>query len=110
MVRHRGLRLAMGTLGALLTRPRPALRFVRTRVARYARSWWRHRGGAPVPDSIAGERPIAVLSHIAVLTGARGAGVGRRLVEAFVDTARRSGAERVTLVTLDEDDGAGAFY
>ncbi len=110
MVRHRGLRLVAGAIAALLTRPRPALRFVRTRIGRYARSWWRHRGGAPEAGSGEAAEAIAVLSHLAVLPGARGTGVGGRLTDAFVDAARRSGAERVTLVTLDDEDGAGGFY
>lgn len=83
MVRHRGLRLAGGVTGALLTRPGPAIRFIRSRTKRYARSWWLHRGNAPELGSM-GEEPVAVLSHIAVLPGVRGAGVGTQLVDAFV--------------------------
>lgn len=110
LVRHRGPRLAFGAVGALLTRPRPALQFVRTRISRYARSWWRHRAGAPAASAAEGGELVAVLSHIAVLPGARKTGAGSRLTEAFVDAARRSGAERVALVTMEGEDGAGPFY
>lgn len=110
LIRHRAPRLAIGAVGALLTRPRPALLFMRTRVARYARSWWRHRGGAQAARQAEGEEAVAVLSHLAVLPGARGAGAGSQLADAFVDAARRSGAGLAALVTLDGEQGAGRFY
>ena len=113
-VRHRGVRLAVGGIGALLTRPRSALRFARTRIVRYARSWARHRrGGAGTGTGRSaenGEQAVAVLSHVAVLAGARGTGSGGRLVRAFVQAAGRSGAHRVTLVTLEDQRGAAEFY
>lgn len=110
-VRHRGVRLAVGGIGALLTRPRPALRFARTRIVRYARSWARHRrGGGAATGVDDDEQMIAVLSHVAVLAGARGTGSGGRLVRAFVEAAGRAGAQRVTLVTLEGERGADEFY
>lgn len=110
LIRYRGPRLAISAVGALLTRPRPALVFMRTRIVRYVRSWWRYRGGAPATSCAEGEEAVAVLSHLAVLPGARGAGAGSRLTHAFIDAARWSGAERVALVTLEGEEGAGPFY
>lgn len=110
-LRHRGPRLAARGFLALVSRPAPAVRFLRTRIARYGRSWWHHRrrGGRTAPAERMAER-IAVLSHVAVLPGARGTGTGGRLVGAFVAAARRSEADRLTLVTLEGDEGAGEFY
>ena len=109
-LRHRGLRLAARGLLALASRPALALRFLRTRVARYGGAWWRHRRGAGAATSEGAAGRLAVLSHVAVLPGARGTGTGRRLVDAFVAAARGSGVDRVTLVTLEGDEGAGEFY
>jgi len=47
MIRRRGVRLVTGGLLALASRPRPALRFVTTRLARYARAW---RARPPVKE------------------------------------------------------------
>ncbi|MBA3306126.1 MAG: GNAT family N-acetyltransferase [Thermoleophilaceae bacterium] len=42
--------------------------------------------------------------------GARGAGLGERLVATFLREARRAGAEQFTLTTLEGAAGASAFY
>lgn len=52
----------------------------------------------------------AVLSHVAVVPSARGAGIGGMLVDAFVSAARSAGAESVILTTQSGAAGAGAFY
>lgn len=110
-VRQRGLRLVLGGVTALVTRPRPALRFVRTRAGRYVRSWLRHRHGDGDAEPDRGDdRGVAVVSHVAVLPGARGSGSGGGLVREFVKAAGRSGASRVTLVTLEGEGGASGFY
>ena len=109
VLRHQGWRLAALGAAALAGRPLLAARFVRTRVARYARAWVRARRGAEAPQP-ADARATAFLSHVAVLDGARGTGVGSALVAAFAERARADGAERVTLTTLDGPDGAAAFY
>lgn len=106
VLRHRGLRLAFLGGMALAVRPRLALRFARTRIARYRRAWGR-RSAAPSPDP-AGQP--AVLSHVAVAPGAQGAGLGAQLVDAFVDAARAAGSQRVVLVTLAGESGAAGFY
>ena len=108
VLRHRGVRLAVRGAAALLVRPRVALRFVRTRVERYRGAWRRARGTASQrsPEAIG----TAVLTHVAILPGVQRAGVGERLVWAFVDAARSSGAEQIVLTTLDGPAGAAGFY
>lgn len=109
VIRHRGAALALYGAAGLVRRPGAALRFLRTRLRRYAGTWRRHRGsgGVPRPDS-AGD--AAVLSHVAILPGARRLGAGRLLVREFEAETRRRGAERAFLTTLTGEDGAGQFY
>ena len=111
VVRHRLLRLAFAGVLALAVRPRLAAAFLRTRAAHYARSLTRlRRRGVPAAGGPqAPGRPVAVLTHVAVASAARGRGVGARLTEAFVGTAH-SAAGRIALVTLAGDAGAGRFY
>ena len=106
VLRHRGLRLALLGGTALAVRPRLALRFARTRVARYGKAWRRRR---TPPTTETSEQP-AVLSHVAVAPGAGGAGLGGRLVDAFVDAARGAGCSSVVLSTLAGANGAAGFY
>ena len=106
VLRHRGFRLAALGSAALAVRPRLALRFARTRLVRYSRAL-RDEGVARVT---AKEGQPAVLSHVAVAPGADGAGLGGRLVEAFVEAARAAGAQCVVLATLSGEEGAAAFY
>lgn len=108
-IRRHGIRLVAGGLLALASRPRPALRFVTTRLSRYARAWHARPPGKELEAAGSTDTP-AVLSHVAVLPGARKSGVGGRLVSAFADAAVDAGADQATLVTLEDEDGAGAFY
>ena len=107
-LRHRGVGLALGGVVSLSLRPATAVRFLRTRTSRYIRGWRRNR--AATGDHSAPEAETAVLSHVAVVPGARGSGAGRRLVDAFVDHSRQRGAIGATLVTLESEEGAGRFY
>lgn len=107
LLRRRGIPMALLGAGAMLTRPRSTLRFLRTRLQRYRRTWRRHRSA--VEEGGEGS-PEAVLSHVAVLPGARGAGIGQRLVETFLGEAERAGCERVVLTTLEGESGAREFY
>lgn len=108
VLRHRGARLALHGAVGVARSPRAGSRFVRTRLGRYARAWRRHRGNATEQGSA--RRIPAVLTHVAVLPGARGLGAGRRLVDAFVDAARERSASWALLTTLAGPDGAGSFY
>ena len=106
---NKGWRLATAGAVAMAIRPRLATRFVRTRLLRYARAWWRGRHSAELTTHGRGSAP-AVLSHVSVVPAARGRGIGSELVDAFAAAAARAGATRVVLTTLDEPDGAAGFY
>lgn len=51
-----------------------------------------------------------MLSHLAVLPGARRTGSGARLVRSFEQAVARAGARRAVLTTLACPEGAGPFY
>lgn len=106
VLRRRAVTLALRGAASMALRPRPALRFLKTRLGRYAASWRRHATGS----ASGGADEPAVLSHVAVVAGARGTGAGRRLVRSFEREARRAGARRAVLSTLEGHEGAGAFY
>ena len=109
LVRHRGVALGLRAAGGMALHPAAAVRFLRTRLRRYAGAWHRHRrSDAPSRAPVAGG--TAVLSHVVVLPGARTLGAGGSLVRAFEAEARRRGAERAFLSTLEGADGAGSFY
>ena len=110
VLRRRGVALALHAGAAMLFNPGAALRFARTRVARYARAWRRHRAGAEPARADAPADMPAVLSHVAVLSGARGVAAGRALVRAFEDAAAAHGAARAILTTIEGPGGAGRFY
>lgn len=110
LLRRRGLRLAWLGVTAMALRPRVAARFVRTRLQRYGRGWRRRRGPEEAPATTTPAVDPAVLSHVAVAAGARGAGIGRDLVQAFVAEARAAGVPSVILATLAADEGASTFY
>lgn len=109
MIRHRGIVLAALGAAGLASRPATAARFARTRLSRYTAAWRRHRAGTgPAPSGPASDP--AVLTHVAIVSGARGTGAGRGLVHAMVTEGRRAGAERILLTTLAGAAGAGPFY
>lgn len=108
VMRRRGGRLAVLGVVALAVRPRLAARFVRTRLRRYTAALRRHRA-ADVPSDGPSSMP-AVLSHVAVLPGARRSGAGAALVREFERRAHEAEVSWATLTTLTGDDGAGDFY
>lgn len=110
VTRRWGFRLALAATFALAKRPRLALHFARTRAARYRRALMRH--SKPPANGSGSEAPddVAVLTHLSVTEDARGRGVGRALVGAFVEEARRAGALEAHLVTAAGETGAGGFY
>lgn len=109
VTRHRGVPLALRGAVAMVSHPGAAFRFLRTRVGRYARAWRRHRHGEATAPHGPTDIP-AVLSHVAILPGARGVGAGAALVRAFEASARAVGVRRAILTTLQGPDGAGTFY
>lgn len=111
-VRHRGARLALSGMTALLLRPSIAWSFARTRLGRYVRGLRRHLARRQAPRLATDEpaaRPVAVLTHVATAEQVRRAGIGRGLVEAFLAEVQRAGASEVRLVTTPTGD-APAFY
>lgn len=109
VLRNRGLGLALSGVAALSVRPGLAAQFARTRFARYLKALGR-RTDAEVPACDAPDGDVAVLSHVAVLPGARHTGSGSALVTSFERAAREAGAPVAHLATLEGRDGAGAFY
>ncbi|MDP2712672.1 MAG: GNAT family N-acetyltransferase [Solirubrobacteraceae bacterium] len=107
VLQHRGVRLAAAGLASLAIRPVIAARFLRTRAVRYVRGW-RHRRAQR--QSAAEEAPYAILSHVAVLSGARRSGAGAALVRAFERMTAAAGIGEARLVTLPGQEGAGRFY
>lgn len=134
-VRHEGPGLALAALIAMLTRPRTAWWFLRTRGLRYVRGLRRllrsrrivrAAGPAPAPTApsadetapggtpvAAGAGPprrprVAVLTHVAVDPRSRGRGVGRALTEGFLDAAWAAGADEARLITATDE--AARFY
>lgn len=114
ILRRHSWRLALRGALALVGRPRLAARFVTTRMVRYIRVIVAAvRPGGQVPDT-PGTGPakpaLGLLSHIAVISGNRGSGVGEALVRRFVEEAGRRGVGRIELVTLVGSRGAAPFY
>ena len=106
-------RLALAAVAAMAGRPSLVGRFVRARLTRYTgillRRLRRVRGSTDLAPAVPPEH-IAVLSHVFVDPERQGQGLGQLLVDDFVAAARAAGANRIELVTLDGDDGAGRFY
>lgn len=109
VLKRRGVHLALAGAVALAVRPLTAGRFLRTRAGRYLRGW-RRRRAEPITESAARPARFATLTHVAVVPGARGAGIGGALVEAFEQRARVDGVRELRLTTLPADAGAGPFY
>lgn len=114
VVRRHGLRLGLYALGGLLRNPIAVAHLVRSRLRRYLRVVVRYaRGGGP-PRTRTRHRPdggpVAVLTHVAVLPGARGHGLGAELVGRFVDEVRAADVGEIRLVTLVGEEGAAEFY
>ncbi len=62
------------------------------------------------PTPLDSNRHVRQIQGLAVAEGARGRGVGRALVRAAVDEARRRGARRITLRVLGHNTPARALY
>lgn len=114
VVHHHGLQLALHAAAGLLRHPRALAHLVRYRLRRYARAVARYARGTDGEPDRDGPRPrprgVAVLTHVAVLPGASGHGLGAELVEHFVQAVREAGVAEIRLVTLTGADGAAGFY
>lgn len=110
VIRQCGMALALHGIPALLARPAVAWRFLRTRALRYIRGVVR-LGRTSVPrGQPSSNEEDAVLSHMVLVPTARGVGVGKRLVRAFCDEVRASGAPGIRLTTRADAAGASGFY
>jgi GNAT superfamily N-acetyltransferase len=54
--------------------------------------------------------PVAILEDMVVSSRARGAGIGGRLLERAIETARDNGCKRITLLTDRTNEPAQRFY
>lgn len=109
VTRNMGMELALAGAGAMITHPRVALTFARTRLMRYSRGIARHMGLISTPQaSGAVAPPLSVLSHIVTSSAARRRGIGRKLVDAFKARASARGVHRAVLVT--EEGGLGTPF
>jgi ribosomal protein S18 acetylase RimI-like enzyme len=114
VLRRRWGALGLAAAAGMVRHPHAARTFVRTRLRRYARAALRlsksaTTASAHVPAA-ASRASTGVLAHIAVAPHSRGTGVGRELVQSFLDDLADRGANRVELVTSDVQGGAAAFY
>jgi len=98
-------RLAWYAAAALACRPRMAAGLVRRRIS-VRLTALRSRARA---TSGASER-IAVLSHVAVRSEARGLGLGTSMILQFVERAQDAGARTVSVATRAGEAGAGELY
>jgi GNAT superfamily N-acetyltransferase len=107
LVTHRRRALMWSGARALVARPRLLAGFLLTRSGRYGRRLFARSSGSPIASTTP---PLAVLEAIVVQHDARGRGIGRRLVEAFLEEALDAGVDEAELVTKDTPNGAAGFY
>ncbi len=90
------LRFSFFSMGAIIKRP--------TVIRRIFRALY-HPSENPVGDDIAG------LFSIGVVPECQGIGVGKKLIEEFLDKAKKRGCKRVFLTTdHDQNDTVNSFY
>lgn len=109
-LRRHGTVLAGGVLLGAARHPVLTSTLVGRRVAGPLRRRLARRGSPAAISESSTAGPVAVLSHLAVLPHGRGLGLGHRLVDGFVASARTHGARRACLATVAGADGAGRFY
>jgi len=113
MVRHHGVRIGARLVGYALVHPRLAKDLIVTRGWRYTRGVARlvlaRLSRSPATSPVVDEAVVGELTHVLVSPAYQGRGVGRALVEAFVDAAREAGVHELMLVT-PPDLAARHFY
>lgn len=98
-------RLALYAAAALTRRPRMAAGLLRRRIAVRLNAMRSHGGETGDPS-----KGIAVLSHVAVRSEARGLGLGTSMILEFVERAQDGGARTVSVATRAGKAGAGDLY
>ncbi|NNM47847.1 GNAT family N-acetyltransferase [Knoellia koreensis] len=111
VLRRNGYRLAALGAVSMATRPRLAVRFMRTRAARYLIriATARKRKAPPNAAHRESEPRVAVLHALITEPSARGRGVAAALLGQFEQELRSKGVPTLQLVTL-ETGGATGFY
>ena len=114
LVRHHGRALAVHTLLQSFRRPKLAFDVLRTRFVRYARGIARslkYATSRERKDLLGGEQErVGFVAYVAVRGESRGSGVGGALFKAYEESAREAGLDRLDLVTLPDERGAGPFF
>lgn len=108
LVKSHGFALAGHAALRALLYPGLARDLLKTRLRRYLRGILRSVR-SPEPKEISEER-VGFLTYVAVAEDRRGLGVGGSLVNSYAEMAREVGLDRLELVTLPDELGAGPFY
>ena len=118
LVRRHGAALAWRVAGQALRHPSLARDLLRTRLLRYARGILRSLARSPRPANEPTVEPttepraerVGFLTYVAVAAERRGCGVGGALLAAYEALACEAGLDRLELVTVPGERGAGVFY
>lgn len=114
LVRHHGRALAFHTLLQSFRRPKLASDVLRTRLVRYVRGILRSlkyaTGREKKEFSESEQERVGFVAYVAVRGASRGAGIGGALFEVYEELAREAGLDRLDLVTLPDERGAGPFF
>lgn len=108
LVRRHGVALAGHATLQAMRDPALARDLLKTRLHRYLRGIFRSVGFEKESEP-ASDR-VGFMAYIAVAGDRRSRGMGGALIRAYEDLARRRGLDRLELVTLPDERGAGPFY
>lgn len=111
LVRRHGAALAWHAILQALRHPSLARDLLRTRLWRYGRGILRSLGRPSEKPSV--EPPaerVGFLTCVAVAAKRRGRGIGGALLVTYEELARKAGLDRLELVTVLDERGAGPFY
>ncbi len=109
LLRRHGFALAAQAALRALRHPSLALELLRTRSSRYLRGILRYLRPGEEAREETSER-VGFMAFIAVARELRGRGTGGALLKAYERLAREGGLDRLELVTLPDERGAGPFY
>ena len=114
LVRRHGAKLAWYIGLQALQHPALARDLLRTRLWRYGRGILRSftRSSRPSEKLLAESPPerVGFLTYVAVTEERRGHGIGGALLAVYEQQAREAGLDRLELVTVSGERGAGPFY
>ncbi len=116
LVRLYGPALARAVGLQALRHPSLARDLLKTRLLRYARGIVRSLAKSPKSTQTDDESPespaerVGFLTYVAVSGESRGRGIGGALLAAYERMAREANLDRLELVTMTDERGAGPFY